>query len=71
MALHRAFSVGRFKCSGASSMIKAADFADEGYVFVIRKDSTRKFCLRCIKDFFSNKAFRATENDNYMTIHYP
>ena len=52
-------------------MIKAADFADEGYVFVIRKDSTRKFCLRCIKDFFSNKGFRATENDNHMTIHYP
>jgi hypothetical protein len=63
--------VGRFRCTGASPIIKAAESANEGYVLVIRKDSTKKACLRCIKNFFADKGFRTTENGNYFTIHYP
>jgi hypothetical protein len=63
--------VGRFKCSGESPVIKPADFASEGYVLVIRKDSGKKFCLRCIKKFITDKKLRATENGKYLTIHYP
>jgi hypothetical protein len=71
MAFHRAFSVGRFSCSGASPKITAASFLSEGYALTIKKDSTRKFCLGCIKDFFAKKGFRAVEDEKYLTIHMP
>jgi hypothetical protein len=68
MALYRAFSVGRFKCAGVSPKISVADFPSEGYALVIRKESAKKFCLHCIKDFTANKRFRVTENESYLTI---
>jgi len=69
MALYRAFSVGRFKCSGASLVVSNADFPSGGYSIVVRKDPAKKFCLRCIKDFVATRALNATENEKYLTIH--
>ncbi len=68
MALYRAFSVGRFKCSGASPVVNGADFSGKGYALVIRKDSARKFCLRCVKDFLANRGLQSNENEKYLTI---
>jgi hypothetical protein len=69
MALYRAFSVGRFKCSGASPKIIVADFQSEGYVLKISKGSAEKFCLGCIRDFSKSKGLIVTENGAYLTIH--
>jgi len=69
MALYRAFSYGRFRCSGAMPKVSVVDYQREGYALVIRKGTAKKFCLRCIKDFFSNKGLRAREDENYLTIH--
>jgi len=71
MALHRAFSVGRFKCSGIVPKITAAEFLTEGYALVIAKDSAKKFCLGCVKKFIMGKGFRATEDKKYLTIYAP
>jgi len=72
MAFYRAFSVGRFRCAEASPRIKVAEFPREGYALVIRKESARKFCLGCIRNFIANKsALRATETESYLTINSP
>jgi len=74
MALYRAFSVGHFKCSGASPIIKTAleGLPNGGYELVIRKKTTRPFCLHCIKNFFARKsALRLTENKDYLKISSP
>jgi hypothetical protein len=69
MALFRTFSVGRFRCSGASLVVSRADFPSEGYALVVRKDSTKRFCLGCIKDFVASKrALDAIESEKYLTI---
>ena len=69
MALYRAFSVGRFRCSSASLVVSRAAFPSEGYVLVVRKDSAKKFCLNCIKDFAAKRALEATESEKYLTIY--
>ena len=69
MALYRAFSVGRFKCSGASPKIALSDFLSEGYVLKVTKNSASKFCLNCIKAFCNNKGLRFVEDADYLTIH--
>ena len=69
MALYRAFSVGRFRCSGASVVVSSADFPSKGYALIVRKDSAKKFCLGCIKDFVAKRALEATENGQYLTIY--
>ena len=69
MALYRAFSAGRFRCSGAKPKVCVVDCQKEGYALVIKRDLARKYCLCCIKDFFSDKGFRTREDENYLTIH--
>jgi len=71
MALHRAFSVGLFKCSGASPKIMAAEYLSDGYVLKIKKNLTKKLCLSCIEYFFSNQGLRVTQDENYLTIQSP
>ncbi len=71
MTLNRAFSVGRFKCSGVSPKIAPADFLNEGYVVKIPKISTRKYCISCIKNFFDNGKLQMVEDENYLTIKTP
>ncbi len=68
MALYRAFTVGRFRCAGASLAVSKADVPSEGYVLVVRKASAKEFCLRCIKDFIAKRALRAKEDKKYLTI---
>jgi hypothetical protein len=68
MALYRAFSVGRFRCSGALPKIGIGDFLSEGYVLKVTKNSVNKFCLNCIRDFCIKKRLRITEDANYLTI---
>ncbi len=70
MALYRAVSAGRFRCSGISPVVKVDGYTNEGYVLVLRKNSTEKLCLRCIRKFVASKpSLQATEDQNYLTIH--
>ncbi len=69
MALQRAFRAGRFKCSGASTLVSAAEFPFEGYVLVVRKKSVRKFCLGCFRIFLGKRPLKSTESENYLTIY--
>jgi hypothetical protein len=71
MALYRAFSVGRFKCAGAKPAISIAEYVNEGYSLMIRRGSTRKYCLTCVKKFAASKGLRVTENESYLTVHNP
>ena len=71
MALYRAFSVGRFKCSGALPKIGVTDFLSEGYVLKVTKNSASKFCLNCISDFCVNNRLKVTEDAGYLTISSP
>jgi hypothetical protein len=68
MALQRAFSVGRFKCSGISPKINIANFLSEGYVLKVKKNSARKFCLNCIRKFCTTNGLRLTEDADYLTL---
>ena len=63
MALSRAFSVDRF------SKIGIADFLSEGYVLKVKKNSARKFCLNCIRNFCASEGLRLTEDADYLTIY--
>jgi hypothetical protein len=69
MALYRAFSVGRFKCSGTSPKISIGDYLSEGYVLKVTKTSANKFCLNCIREFCVSKGLGFTEDADYLTIH--
>jgi hypothetical protein len=70
MALYRAFSVGRFRCTGAKPVVMVGDFPSQGYTLVIRKESAKKFCLGCVKDFVAKRAaLGMVENEKYLTIH--
>ena len=69
MALYRAFSVGRFKCSGASPKITITDFLGEGYVLKVAKNSASKYCLNCIKEFCADEGLRFDEDAHYLTVH--
>ena len=71
MALYRAFSVGRFKCSGALPKIGISEFLSEGYVLKVAKASVSKFCLNCIRDFCVSKGLGLTEDAGYLTINSP
>jgi hypothetical protein len=71
MALYRAFSVGRFRCSGVSPKISITDFLSEGYVLKVAKKSVRKYCLDCIRDFSINEGLRLSEDESYLSIHSP
>ena len=71
MALYRAFSVGRFKCSGIIPKIVAAEYLGDGYVLKIKKNSTTKFCLNCVEHFFNKKGLRFTQDKNYTIIQSP
>ncbi|MBT0159492.1 hypothetical protein G4O51_05860 [Candidatus Bathyarchaeota archaeon A05DMB-2] len=68
IALYRAFSVGRFKCSGTTPKIIVADYQGEGYVLKIKKVSTKTICLECIKEFSKKRGLIVTEDKAYMTI---
>jgi hypothetical protein len=68
MALCRAFSVGRFKCSNASPKITPAEYLRDGYVLAIKKNSVNKFCINCFQSFFSSKGLRVTDCESYLTI---
>ncbi len=71
MALSRAFSVGRFKCSKAKPKITIGEYLNDGYSLAIDKKVASKFCLSCIKDFTSERGLRTTENQNYLIIQSP
>jgi hypothetical protein len=71
MALYRAFSVGRFKWSGAAPKVIPASYLSEGYALVIKKNLIRERCSNCIEYFFSDKGLRVTQNENYLTIQSP
>ncbi len=72
MALQRMFSVGRFKCSGPSAMVAKAEFPREGYVLLIKKKMSGRFCLGCVRDFVAKKpALRLAENEDYLTVYSP
>ncbi len=72
MALQRMFSVGRFKCSCASAMVAKAEFPHEGYVLVIKKKTSGKFCLGCVRDFVARRhALRLAENADCLTVYSP
>jgi hypothetical protein len=71
MALYRAITVGRFKCSCAAPKITVGEFLGEGYVLTIKKNSANKFCLNCIRYFFSKGKLKITEDENYLTIRSP
>jgi hypothetical protein len=68
MVLYRAFSAGRFKCSGANPKVIQSICLSDGYALTIKKNLTKDFCLDCIEYFFSNKGLRVTQNANYLTI---
>ncbi len=68
MALYRAFTAGRFKCSDMLVAVSVAGYRGEGYALVIRKASARKFCLQCIRDIVAKRPLRLTENTKYLTI---
>ncbi len=69
MALQRAFKSGRLRCSGASTMVTAAEFPFEGYALVIKKDMAGGFCLKCIKDFAAKSpSLRVAKSENHLTI---
>ncbi len=68
MALYRAFTAGRFKCSEASVAVSVAGYPGDSYVLVIRKASARKFCLQCVRDFVAKRSLRLTEDRKYLTI---
>jgi len=69
MAMQRLFLVGRFKCSNITPKITIGNFLGDGYVVVIRKDTTKNFCIQCVKQYFSNKkGLNATESKKYLTI---
>ena len=68
MALYGAFSVGRFKCSGALPKIGVADLLCDGYVLKVTKNSARTFCLNCIRDFCVSNRLKVTEDAGYLTI---
>ena len=71
MALYRAFSDGRFKCSGANPKVIQAIYLSEGYALTIKKNLIKERCFNCIKYFFSNKGLQVTQNNNYLTIQSP
>ncbi|TRO51114.1 hypothetical protein E2P63_05265 [Candidatus Bathyarchaeota archaeon] len=71
MALYRAFTVGRFKCLSATPAVMAADFPSLGYALVIRKESIKKFCLDCAKNYFVKKGLKVAENEKFLTIQSP
>jgi hypothetical protein len=71
MALYRAFSVGRFKCSGATPKVIPATYLSDGYALTIKKNLTKERCFSCIEYFFSSKGLRVTQNENYLTIQSP
>ncbi len=70
MALYRAFSVGRFRCSGISPKIITSDFSGGGYNIVIRKESARKFCLGCIREFVKKRPLYTTEDEKFLIIYH-
>ncbi len=70
MALQRMFSVGRFTCARASTMVTTADFPRQGYNLMVRKSGTRKRCFGCIKEFIKLKpALKMVEDPDYFTIY--
>ncbi len=70
MALQRMFSVGRFKCSGASAMVTTANFPHQGYDLMVRKNGTRKRCFGCFREFIKQKpALKMTESVDQLTIY--
>ena len=71
MALYRAFSVGRFRCSRTSPKIGVSGLLSEGYVLKIAKNSTNNFCLNYFRNFCNNKGLRFIEDENYITINSP
>jgi hypothetical protein len=71
VTLYRAFSVGRFKCSGIVPKISVAEYLTDGYALAIAKDSTKTFCLGCVKNFTMGKGFRVTEDEKFLTICAP
>ena len=71
MALYRALSVGRFRCSRTSPKIGVSGLLSEGYVLKIAKNSANNFCLNCFRNFCNKKGLRFTEDENYITIHSP
>ncbi len=68
MALSRAFSVGRFKCSRATPKITIGEYLNDGYSIAIDKVATNKFCLGCIRNFTSERGLRMSENKKYLVI---
>jgi len=71
MALYRAFSVGRFKCSGANPKVISAPYLSDCYALTFKKNLIKERCHNCIEYFFSNKGLRVTQNDNYLVIQSP
>ncbi len=71
MTLNRAFSVGRFKCSGIIAKITPEDFIGDGYVLRVPKESAHSFCLNCIKSFFDNGRIQISEDEQYVILQSP
>lgn len=70
MALQRAFSAGRFKCSRASTMVATADFPHKGYSLIVRKSGTNKLCVGCFRKFIKQKpALQMVEDADYLAVY--
>lgn len=52
-------------------MISVAEYLTEGYILMVKKDSAKKCCVFCIKNFLRDKRLQVEENENYLTIYSP
>ncbi len=69
MSLQRAFKSGRFRCSGASTMVTPAEFPYEGYALVVKKDMAGGFCVKCVRTFVANRpSLHLFDDEDYLTI---
>ena len=72
MALYRAFSVGRFRCSRLKSKVSIVTaYPSEGYHLTIKKDPAKAWCLGCIRYFGASRGLLVAEDENYLTISSP
>ncbi len=50
-------------------MITVAEYPNEGYILMLKKDTAKRCCVLCIKNFLKEKRFQVNENENYLTIY--
>ena len=52
-------------------MIAVAEYPAEGYVLMLKKDTAKKCCSYCVKNFLSDKRLQVKDNEKYLTIGSP